>query len=266
MNQYTEAVQQIVDDYLDRLRLDLAALPPLEREEFVTEIGSHIYEAYQLEPIASDVARILAVLRKLGEPSDVVAGRLPESVVRSGRARHAPLYVLGGIMLALFGVPLGVGGAACMAGVLAALASVVATYYVVTGLVLFTAGLLMAFAMLRLFIPGIWDKLHAAGAIQMGTWFDQLRQTDQVIVLVVLAALLAISGIWLLRGGRRMVHGLRFLVRIGTDWLLVAAAKLRQIFVHVRTTSGTLSSGGRAERLGARRNRVRYSHTSNSNT
>jgi len=264
MNQYTDAVQQIVDDYLDRLRLSLAALPPAEREEFVREIGSHIYEAYQLEPVGSEVARILSVLRKLGEPSEVVVGRLPESVVRSGRARRAPLYVLGGLILALFGVPLGVGGVAFLAGVLATLAAAVATYYVFTGVILFTSVMLMAFAMIRLFLPGIWARLHEAGVIQVGPWFNQLAQTEQVIVLVIFSALLAISGIWLLRGGRRMVHGLRFLARLGTDQLLRAAARLRRIVGHDRNAPGTRPSATRGPQ--DLRRSVGPSYTQPSNT
>jgi uncharacterized membrane protein len=242
MNQYTEAVQQILDDYLDRLRLGLAALPPAEREEFVREIASHIYEAYQLEPVGSEVARILAVLRKLGEPSEVVAGRLSEAVVRSGRARRAPLYVLGGILLAMFGAPLGVGGMAFLGGVLATLACAVAAYYLFTGAILFSGALLGALAMIRLVLPDIWVKLHAAGVIQVGDWFDQLRQTDQVIMLGGCAALLVISGIWLLRGGRHMVRGIRFLMRLATDWLLGAAARLRRLFGHERTAPGNWSA------------------------
>jgi uncharacterized membrane protein len=237
MTPYAEAVQQIVDDYLERLRLDLAALPTVEREEFVQEIGSHIYEAFQQEPGTSEVARILSVLRKLGEPSEVISGRLPESVLRWGRPRQAPLYALGGIVLALFGVPLGIGGVAFLAGVLATLACALATYYLFTGTILFTAVLLMACGMMRLFLPDIWAKLHQAGVIQMGRWFDQLGQTDQVIVMVVFAALLAVTGIWLLRGGRHMVRGLRLLVRLGTNWLVGAAARLRRAFARHRTTS-----------------------------
>jgi uncharacterized membrane protein len=238
MTPYTEAVQQIVDDYLERLRLDLGALPTVEREEFVQEIRSHIYEAFQQEPIASEVARILAVLRKLGEPSEVIAGRLPESVVRSGRARKAPLYALGGIVLALFGIPLGVGGAAFLAGILATLASALAMYYAFTGAVLFTAVLFMGFGLMRLFLPDIWAKLHAEGrVIEMGPWFDQLRPTDQVILMVVCAALLAISGIWLLRGGQYMVRGFRLLIRLGTNWLVGGAARLRRAFDRDRTNA-----------------------------
>ena len=236
MSEYTDVVRQIADDYLGRLRRELAPIPPAQGEEFVGEIRSHLYEAYQNEPGDSEAARILAVLRRLGEPSELIAEWLPESVVRAGRERQAPLHVLAGVLLALFGVPLGVGGAAFLAGVLATLVFAVATYYVFAGLVLFTAGLLTACAMLLLFAPAMWDKLHAAGVIQLGAWFDQLPQGQQVILLVALAALIAVSGIWLLRGGRRMLRGVRFLLRLGSDWLWRGAARLRRMFVPKRAT------------------------------
>ena len=74
------------------------------------EIQSHVYEAYQQMPGEDDVARIFAVLRNLGEPGEVVADRLPGAMVRSGTRRNLPLYVAGGILIALFGIPLGFGG------------------------------------------------------------------------------------------------------------------------------------------------------------
>jgi len=64
------------------------------------------------------VARILAVLRNLGEPAEVVAERLLGSFVRSGVKRLLPVRIAGGVLIALFGIPLGFGGAAVLTGLL----------------------------------------------------------------------------------------------------------------------------------------------------
>src|SRR5258708_7770219 len=104
---YPDAVAQIAGNYLERLKFQLRLVPPAEQAEFLREIESHIYEAYMQSPGDDDVARILAVLQKLGEPSEVVADRLPGAMVRSGTKRSLPVYILGGIFIALFGIPLG---------------------------------------------------------------------------------------------------------------------------------------------------------------
>src|SRR5260370_26673188 len=110
MNNYPVVVGKIADDYLQRVKSQLRPVPPREQEDFLREIQSHVYEAYQQTPGDDDVVRILVVLRKLGEPAEVVSDRLPAAMVRSGTKRSLPLYVVGGILIALFGIPLGFGG------------------------------------------------------------------------------------------------------------------------------------------------------------
>ena len=110
MNNYPEVVAKIAHDYLERVKAQLQLVPVRERIEFLREIESHIYEAYQQTPGEDDVARILAVLRNLGEPAEVVSDRLPGTMVRAGTKRNVPLFVVGGILIALFGIPLGFGG------------------------------------------------------------------------------------------------------------------------------------------------------------
>src|SRR5579863_8489299 len=106
MNNYPEAVAKIADDYLERVRSQLRLIPAREQDDFVREIRSHLYEAYQHQvdqqtPGEDDVSRILGVLRNLGEPAEVVSDRLPGSMVRSGTKRNQLLYVAGGILIAL---------------------------------------------------------------------------------------------------------------------------------------------------------------------
>jgi uncharacterized membrane protein len=81
MNNYPDVVAKIVDDYLDRLKLRLQRIPAREQDEFLKEIHSHIFEAYRRSTDEDETERILAVLRKLGEPAEVVSDRLPEALV-----------------------------------------------------------------------------------------------------------------------------------------------------------------------------------------
>lgn len=93
MNSYPEVVAKIANDYLERVKSQLRLAPVRERNEFLAEIESHLYEAYQQTPGEDDVAGILAVLRNLGEPAEVVSDRLPRTMARSGTKRNLPLYV-----------------------------------------------------------------------------------------------------------------------------------------------------------------------------
>src|SRR5580765_5450370 len=114
MNNYSDAVEKIVENYMDRLTSRLRSVPARERDEFLQEIRSHIYESYLQAGNAEsdDVTRILGVLGKLGEPAEVVADRLPEVMMSSGTRRKFPLHIIAGVLIALFGIPLGFGGIA----------------------------------------------------------------------------------------------------------------------------------------------------------
>jgi hypothetical protein len=114
---------------LERVKSQLGLVPIREQNEFLREIESHLYEAYQQTPGDDDVARILAVLRNLGEPAEVVSDRLPGTMVRSGTKRNLPLYVVGGILIALFGIPLGFGGLGVLVGILGGLAGMLVAFY-----------------------------------------------------------------------------------------------------------------------------------------
>ncbi len=54
-------------------------------------------------------------------------------MARSGTKRNLPLYVLGGILIALFGIPLGGGGLGVLVGILAALAGIAVAFYATVG-------------------------------------------------------------------------------------------------------------------------------------
>jgi uncharacterized membrane protein len=231
MINYPEVVEKIANDYLARVKSQLRLVPAGEQDEFLRELQSHLYEAYQQTAGEDEVARILAVLRNLGEPADVVADRLPGAMVRSGTRRNLPLYVVGGILIAFFGVPLGFGGVAVLAGVLVTLAGILIAYYAVAGSVLLIGAVFMLLGLIRVVLPQLWDKLVALGFIQISgsplQFFDQASPADQGILLIVFASLLAISGLGMLRLGRSMVRGLRFLFSLAIDWLRQIAQRVR---------------------------------------
>ncbi len=231
MNSYPDAVTRIVNDYLDRVKSRLQGVPVHEQSEFVMELQSHIYEAYQQISGEDDVARILAVLRNLGEPAEVVSDRLPGTMVRSGSKLKRPLYVLGGILIALFGLPLGAWGIGALLGVLSGLAGLLIAYYAVTATTFFVGGTFMLLGLVRISAPDIWDKLVALGFIQINgpvEFLNQLPPSVEGLLMIAAASVFIATGVGMLWLGKHMLRGLRFVFNLVSN-------KVRQLAKRTRT-------------------------------
>ena len=232
MNDYPEVVAKIANDYLERLKSKLRLVPAREQDEFLKEIRSHLYEAYQETPGADDVGRILAVLRNLGEPAEVVSDRLPGAMVRSGTKRSLPLYIVGGILIALFGIPLGFGGVGVLVGLLAALAGLVVAFYATAGAILLVGAILTLLGMTRIYWPELWNRLVMLGVIQMkgslAEFLDQMSPVDQGFAMILFAAVFVVCGLGMLWLGRYLLRGLRFLFSLVFDWLSRSAQSVQR--------------------------------------
>jgi hypothetical protein len=232
MNIYPEVVSKLADDYLQRVKLQLRQLPAPEQNEFLREIESHLYDAYQQMPGEDDVTRMLAVLRNFGEPIEVVQDRLPGAMLRSGTKRYLPLYIVGGILIALFGIPLGFGGMAVLAGILITLAAMVAVFYAIGGLVFLTGALFMLLGFARINAPAFWERMVALGFIRMdgpvGDFLDQLPPPEQGLIMIVFAALVVAGGLGMLWVGRYLIRGLRFLFSLALDRVRQFAQRIRR--------------------------------------
>jgi uncharacterized membrane protein len=243
MNQYPQVVAAIVNDYLERLKRNLMLIPALERDEFLREIQSHIYEAYNQMPGNDDAQRILAVLRNLGEPAEVVADRLPGAMMRSGTRRNVPLYIVGGILITIFGIPLGFGGLGVLLGVFAALAGILVAYYAVTGSVLLVGTIFMVLGAVRIALPELWEKhVFLQSDIPIADFLDKMSPADQGFFLILFAAVFIASGVGLLRLGKRLLKGLHFLFNLILDWTRRTAQSLRRRLKRDQASGPILSS------------------------
>jgi uncharacterized membrane protein len=232
VNQYPDVVAKIADDYLARVKAQLRMLPAAEQEDFLKEIRSHLHEAYEQMPGEDEVARILAVLRNFGEPADVVSDRLPGAMARTGVRRSVPLYILGGILIALFGIPLGFWGFGVLLGLLCALAGLLAAYYALAGSLFLTGSLITLCGMIRLMLPDMWDRLLQLGYIRMdgppGEFLQSLSPTDAGLVMMLFGSLF-LGGAWgLFRLGKHLLRGLRFLFSLIFDWMRRFARSVRR--------------------------------------
>jgi uncharacterized membrane protein len=228
MGNYPEAVGAIVTDYMERVKQQLRLVPTRDRDEFLREIQSHVFEAYTQEPGEDGVARILKVFRNLGEPAEVVCERLPETMAR----QKLPLHIVAAVLIAIFGIPLGFGGTAVVLGVLLAVAGIVFGYFAVGALTVFTGLVLMLAGLLRVYEPEFWDRLIATGVVQMNGEFAQviepLSAETQGFFMLMVGLVFAGAGTGMLWLGKYLVRGFRFLAGLVFDFIRKLGRRLRE--------------------------------------
>ena len=209
-NGFSGPVAQIVDNYLERLKKGLKGIPAKDQEELVKEINSHIYESFRADPTPDEVARILRVLDKLGEPAAVIAARMPEAMVTLGKKRKLPFLILAGLLIAFFGVPIGLGGLSAAVGVILGVLALVLAFYIVAFSLILTGWLSAVIMIVRIFSPGFLDP-----------WIDIYPlvpdPTFNTVIYIVGALLISALGFGLLWLGSRMMRGIRFVFRILFD-------------------------------------------------
>jgi uncharacterized membrane protein len=219
MNRYPAVVATIVSDYMERVKLQLRLAPVREQNEFLAEIESHVYEAYQASERTQggdEVARILAVLRNLGEPAEVVSDRLPGAMARSGAKRNLPLYILGGILIALFGMPLGLGGLGVLVGILAAIGGVLVAFYAAAGSFLLVGGVFALLGLIRALFPRLLDGLIMLDVVRIDAptaeFLNHFSTFGQGLLMMLFGAFWLACGFGMVRIGKYLFRGLRFLV------------------------------------------------------
>jgi len=205
-NGFSGPVAQIVDNYLERLKKGLKGIPAKDQDELVREINSHIYESFRNDPTPDEVARILKVLDKLGEPAAVLSARMPEAMVTLGKKRKLPFLILAGLLIAFFGVPLGLGGLSAAVGLIIGVLALVLSFYIVAFSLILTGWLGAVILIIRLFSPAFLDP-----------WMDiyplVADPTLNTAIYIVGALLIAAVGFVMLWLGSRMMRGVRFVFR-----------------------------------------------------
>jgi uncharacterized membrane protein len=206
-NGFSGPVAQIVDNYLERLKKGLRGIPAKDQDELVREITSHIYESFRNDPTPDEVARILKVLDKLGEPANVISTRMPEAMVTLGKKRKLPFLILAGILIAFFGVPLGMGGLGIAVGLIITVLALIMSFYIVAFSLILTGWLTAVAMIVRLFSPAFldpWINIYPLVS-------DPTLNTAIYIVGALLIAAIGIGMLWL---GTRMMRGVRFVFRL----------------------------------------------------
>ena len=217
-NELPHAAERIANDYLDRLSDRLKGMPAGDRNELLNEIRSHIYDSFMSETAGDEIERILTVLRKLGEPADVISSRMPQAVKELGKSKKAPLYILAAILIALFAVPLGLGAIGVLTGLLAALFGLVIAYYglgVSLAVAGFFSGIICFIAAAR---PDVIERINYALGLQIVNFGPFGYDTQLGALIGLIASLIFLGlGVLILWSGKYLWRGFRFVAVLITQ-------------------------------------------------
>ena len=209
-NDFSEPVGKIVDNYLRKLKTHLKGLPANDQEELVKEIRSHIYDSFRSDATENEVDRILKVLDKLGEPADIISSRMSPAMMKMGKKKKLPLYILAGITIALFGVPLGLGGISLLLAFFLTILTLVFSYYLIAGSLLICGWLGMIVSILVFINPNFLDFLGPE--VQLSPLTPD--PTLNAVISLALSVVLSVVGIVLIWLGKYMMRGIRFLFHL----------------------------------------------------
>jgi uncharacterized membrane protein len=115
-------LDEIVDDYLQRLDTALARLPAAEREQIVAEITEHIAQARANVPSQSEAA-VRELLDRLGDPEVIAAAALTDAGAqaveprRPVRSRRGAMLVVAGVVVLAFAAVKALNAAGLKAGI-----------------------------------------------------------------------------------------------------------------------------------------------------
>ncbi len=208
---YPDTVQKIVNDYLGRVKDHLKGMPEKDREESVREIESHIYESYVNDTAPDEVDRILNVLGKLGEPSKVFADKIPGTVVKMGKSRNLPLYILAGVLIGLFGLPIGVGGIGLLFGLAGGVLALIFAYFVTAGSFIIAGLAGMVVSIIRIVDPAYLDQIVEFTGVEVTHMLYFSSPVAEGIIGLFASMMLGAVGVLLLIFGRYIFRGIGFL-------------------------------------------------------
>ncbi len=227
-NHFPPAAEKIVTDYMEKLASQLKGMNETDRQEVLAEIRSHIYESFSSDNEGDEIDRTLRALKRLGDPAEVVASRMGDSVTRLGKKKKSLSYILAGLLIVFFAAPLGMGGLGLLVGLLAFLAGTLVAYFA-TAVVFVISGFVCALVgLVALISPDIFLEINrwaGEAVFQFGPFQNQPQLAG--LLTLIFSLMLAALGLLMLWSSKHIWRGLRFVFRLAGD-------KIRALFARGR--------------------------------
>src|SRR5690348_5967350 len=93
----SDSTTQAIDRYLETLRKHCARVPPVEADEFVSEIRSHIMDRISAEDNPTP-EMLDAILQRVGDPKQLAACLVAQTEIRQAARSLSPWTILRGIL------------------------------------------------------------------------------------------------------------------------------------------------------------------------
>ena len=227
-NHFPPAAEKIVADYMEKLAAQLKGMNETDRQEVLAEIRSHIYESFSGDNEGDEIDRTLRALKRLGEPAEVVASRMGDSVTRLGKKKKSLSYILAGVLIVFFAAPLGMGGLGIVVGLLAGLAALLVGYFAMAVALVVSGFVGALIGLVTIISPDIFLEINrwAGEAVFQFGPFQNNPQVAGILTLI-LSLMMAALGLLMLWSGKHIWRGLCFVFRLAGD-------KIRALFARGR--------------------------------
>ena len=133
-------------------------------------------------------------------------------MIKMGKDKNLPLYILGGILVGLFGIPLGISGVAIIISMIGTVFSLIIAYFA-TAVSLVVAGFAgIVISIIRIADPAFIEQYMEMIDANYVSFFS--NPTAEGIVGLIVSVLAAALGVLLLFLGRYIIRGTKFVCNL----------------------------------------------------
>lgn len=98
------AARALWDAYMEEASQVVADLPPIEREDLLMELASHLADSAMSGAVGhNETDRMRAAIARLGKPRDYLRPMVADSLLERGAATYHPVLLAKGLYQSLFG-------------------------------------------------------------------------------------------------------------------------------------------------------------------
>lgn len=91
--------QKLYDNYIKRIKKQIATLPKEDRFDLIMEFNSHIYEGLQQNNETSEINNLVEILDKLGNPEEVLKSTVADKKLIQATKTFNPIHIFKALAL-----------------------------------------------------------------------------------------------------------------------------------------------------------------------